>query len=408
MASISLSFCVTSRRHWLRSAGQSGRCKGRAVLRMAAQINPSGVDWPTTDTSQSSDLHRGILQHVIAGQQPITIPPRTTLSPTGFVNPTAYLLLLVPLRVNGEVVGLIEVYQRPHRGPATERGFLSYLLQTGELAESYLMRDRLRQLAERREWSVQLEQFLSHIHRQLRVDETAFAVVNESRRLSGMERVTLVLGTGRQCRVRAVSGLDSVDRRAEQVRHLAHLASRVMKGREPLWLETNHDDLPPQIEQQWNRYVDISHVRRCAIIPLYSPARQTEQREEHEPFGALIFEQSLQATADDQQVPRVTQLSHHGQLALHNALRHEQIFLLPLWRALGSLCDAIGGRHFSKSLAGAMLLVASILARNQRGHRLLDSRAWKDPAGLATHHFRSAKWRGHTGERKAWPDGSSG
>ncbi len=338
------------------TVGEQGR------LQIAARINTHPIDSQTPQPSAPTDAHLATLERVMATRQPIAVPPHSAASPPEIANPTGYLLLLVPLQVAGRVAGLIEVFQRPHRGPATERGFLSYLVQTGELAESYLTNEHLRGLAEQRAWSDQMERFLSEIHRHLGVDETAFAVVNEARRLCGVERVSLGLGQGRQCRLKAVSGLDNIDRRAEQVRQLGRVASRVMKGREPVWLETNHHDLPPQIEKEWNRYVDISHVRRCAILPLFPSPRHDDQTHESEPFGVLIFEQLLEAVSSEQQNRRIAQISRHSTLALHNALQHEQVFLLPLWQALGNVCEALGGRHFSKTLAAAVLLVASVMA----------------------------------------------
>ncbi len=332
-------------------------------LRIAARIHASQYSaensQPTAPAeSIPTDGHLATLQRVIATRQSIAIPPHTVASPSELANASDYLLLLVPLQVEGRVVGLIEVSQRPHRGPATERGYLSYLVQTGELAERYLRSEYLRRLSEHREWSDELERFLGEIHRQLGVDETAFAVVNEARRLCGVERVSLALGHGGACRLKTVSGLDNVDRRAEQVRQLARLASRVMKGREPVFLESNHHDLPPQIEKEWNRYVDISHVKRCAILPLQPSAPRDDQTCESEPFGVLIFEQLIEAVPTEQQDRRIRQLCRHSAGALQNALRYEQLFLLPVWRALGKVCEALGGRHFSKTLAAAVLLVA--------------------------------------------------
>ncbi len=332
---------------------------GHDELQAVTGIDPAQVGTIAPDASSSAP-HDAMLRQVMLKRQPTALPPGSVAADSPGANATPYLLLLVPLQVNGEMAGVIEVQQRPHRGPATERGYLNYLVQTAELAESFLLRDRLRRLTQQRQWSEQLQRFLSEIHRELSADATAFAVVNEARRLSGVDRVTLALGVGRECRVHAVSGLDNLERRAEQVRSLSRLAACALKGGEPLWLDTGHRELAPQVERVWNHYVDISHVRRCAVFPLCPPHSSGDVSERSRPFGALIFEQLLEALPDEERDQRVRQLSQHSALALHNALRHEQIFLLPLWRMLGSLCEAVGGRHFTKSLAVAILMMAAI------------------------------------------------
>lgn len=59
---------------------------------------------------------------------------------------------------------------------------------------------------------------------------TAYAIANEGRRIVGCERVSLVLWKRGRCEVLAVSGLDSLDRRAAQVKRLAELTRCVLKA----------------------------------------------------------------------------------------------------------------------------------------------------------------------------------
>ena len=334
----------------------------QGVPRPMAQIN-----WHTVTSSDTQELHPQLLDRALALGRPSARPPGSSSSPLDVANPTEYLLLLAPLRVEDKVVGLVEVFQRPHRGPATERGYLAFLVEMSELAGSYMRNEQLRRLSQHREWSEQLERFLAEVHRHLDVEGTAYSVVNEARRLTGVDRVSLAIGEGRRCHLKVVSGLDSIDRRADQVQQLARLSGRVMKGREPAWLETHQVDLPPQIEKDWNRYIDISHVRRCVILPLLPPESRDACGDSGSPFrgtpfGALIFEQLREAIPNPRQDRRIVQLSRHGAAALHNALEHEKLFLLPLWRALGGLCDALGGRHFAKTLLATIVFVAGAVA----------------------------------------------
>ncbi|MEE9534713.1 MAG: hypothetical protein V3W06_09840, partial [Acidimicrobiia bacterium] len=43
-------------------------------------------------------------------------------------NPTDFLLVLGPLKTDMEVIGVIEILQRPGAGPGTQRGYMRFLL----------------------------------------------------------------------------------------------------------------------------------------------------------------------------------------------------------------------------------------------------------------------------------------
>lgn len=323
--------------------------------RPAAQINLDAA--LTVDAQQG---HQRTLSTAMSSDGPQSIPPKFSGADPGWQNPTEHLLILIPLKVDGRVLGLVEVFQRPNRGPATERGYRRFLVQMCQMANSYLKSHSLRQLSDRHEWACQLETFISGVHQTLDVRPTAFAVVNDACRVLSCDRVSLALGTGRHCRVMTVSGLDSVDRRAEQIRRMKRLTARVVSAGEAIWLGSGEEELSPQIESEWSRYVDIAHVRRCGVVPLYQPTGDTSAVSE--PFGALIIENLSDATADEQLERRSLQIAHHSAAALWNSLKHERLFLMPLWRVLGTLCDTLFGEYFSKTLLFVTLLVSSVVA----------------------------------------------
>ncbi len=98
--------------------------------------------------------------------------------------------------------------------------------------------------------------------------QSAYAIVNEGRRLIGCDRVTLAVKDGGKLRVVAVSGLDTIDRRATEVRHLGKLAQAVAKTKEPLWHTAGSGEAAPQIDQHLQPYIDASHARLVAVLPL--------------------------------------------------------------------------------------------------------------------------------------------
>jgi len=313
-------------------------------------------------TVEQQAAHESLLRHVVDRRRPLALGPHRSAPESGACNATPHLALLAPLQINGHVRAIVEVFQQPRHHVATHRGYMAYLAEVCEFAEGFLRDQRLRELERQQQWSVQFERFLAGIHGGIRVEETAYTVVNEARRLAAVDRVALAWGTGRGCRVRVISGLDTVERRAEQVRRLGELAARIINLREPCRLSASGDNLPPQLETVWDAYVDISHVRQATIIPLVIAGSSDDEDNGSEPFGALVFEQFSETTLDRQQAMRIEQLGRHSALALENARQHENVFLMPLWRLLGNLCEALGGRYFLRTLLLILLGVTATIA----------------------------------------------
>ena len=146
-------------------------------------------------------------------------------------------------------------------------------------------------------------------------------------------------------RVKSVSGLDSIERRADQVKQLNLLAAAVIKAGQPLWYNDQHAALPPQLESKLQRYVDQSHTKMLAVIPLMEssddPAidEPNKKKKKPRPIGALIVEQLSDSRISDTTRQRVDVVVHHGQTALANANRYSSIFLMPLWQFLGKVCS---------------------------------------------------------------------
>jgi hypothetical protein len=109
------------------------------------------------------------------------------------------------------------------------------------------------------------------LHRGLDIRQTSYAIVNEGRRLIGCDRLTLAVCSGSKCRIEAVSGLDTLDRRAAELQGLARLATAVVQTAEPIWSDGS-EDFPPQIQAPLQAYVDRSHARLIGVLPLTTPA----------------------------------------------------------------------------------------------------------------------------------------
>ena len=344
-------------------------------LRLRYQINLKQTGLAERPAAQTQ--HHRLLQRVLAKGESTLIAPQSgaiesnsgaateEANPAEAANPTDFLLVLAPLMIDQKPVGLIEIFQRSATGPNTQQGYLRFLNQMGETGSRYLANHRIRSFAAQQQMWHQLEQFIRSIHQGLDSKKTVYTLANESRRLIDCDRVSVALGTGRNCRVQAVSGLDSIERRAGQVKQLNLLAAAVIKTGQPLWYNDQHDALPPQLETKLQRYVDQSHTKMLAVIPLVeareAPAidRPSKKKKNDKPIGALIVEQLSDSRISSTTQQRVDVVVHHGQLALTNANRYSSIFLMPLWRFLGKVSRIFNVEQRWKTAAVTLTLVAA-------------------------------------------------
>ncbi|MCA9119489.1 MAG: HlyD family efflux transporter periplasmic adaptor subunit [Planctomycetaceae bacterium] len=333
-------------------------------LQLDYQVNLPKAE--VVDDEASRHRHGRLLQNVIASGQPTLVPPQSGSTDGGEAgNSTDFLLILACLRVDQETIGVVEIFQRAGGGPTTQRGYLRFLVQMCEHASDFLKNRRLRHLGDRQSLWEQLEGFIRVAHQGLDSKATAYTIVNESRRLIQCDRVSIALRKGRKFVVEAVSGLDTIDRRATEVQQLGQLATIVAAAKRPLWYTGSNRDLPPQIEDPLHAYVDQAHAKMLAIVPLYPPTTEAElekSRQTQDAIGALIVEELASSRIDSGMSERIEIVAEHSASALANAIEHESLFLLPVWRAIGNAKWIVQARTLPKTIAVAAAVIAAVLS----------------------------------------------
>jgi len=317
--------------------------------------------------------HAELLKKVAdAGEPEIVAPHSQGLKDNQAGNPTDKLLILGPLIVNNETIGLVEILQRPGAGPTTQRGYLRFLMQMCDIASDFLTNEKIRSFASQQSMWSKFEQYIKSVHNGLDTKQTAYVIANEGRRVIDCDRVSVVLKKGRRCKVESVSGLDSIERRADQIKRLGSLAKTTIKGAAPIWYDGDDSQLPPQIEAKLQKYVDQSHSKMVAIVPLYRQLRGANENEgdvdqraakRGKPVGALIVEQLKDARITPDFRKRVDVVAEQAQTAITNSLEHNDILFLPLWKALGKLSSAMRGGRLIKALStiGVLCVVVAFL-----------------------------------------------
>jgi hypothetical protein len=359
---------------------------------VAALAAPGGAVWTINETGgiqldyqiniQQTGLigneiaqqqHGRLLQQVLGGSEGALIAPHsgtgeaTDNDENAAANPTDFLLVLAPVLNDQGPQGVIEIFQRAGARITTQRGYLRFLLQVCEFAGDFLKGRRLRHLSEKQTLWEQLETFTRTAHEKLDVRETAYTVANEGRRLIGCDRVSVAIRRGNRALIESVSGQDTFDKRSNVTVMLGKLATAVVRTGEDVWYSGDTSEMAPQVEAALDAYVDESHTKAIAILPLTEPqdeeAKFAEEEIDHTPpkvIGALIVEQMVDSRTPEGFLQRVEVVRTHSSSALTNALQYEGLFLMPVWRFLGKGTKLFRGRTLPKTLAALAGIIGAL------------------------------------------------
>jgi len=329
-------------------------------LELAYQINL--LETHLADSTENQNQHGRLLRRVMTSGQAILAAPHSgaTDEDEGG-NPTDFLLVLNPLKTDQETKGIVEVFQRPGAPVNVQKGYSRFLTQMCDLAGDFLKTRQLRHFNSRQVLWSQLENFTRIAHRSLDPRLTAYTIANEGRRLIDCDRVSVAIRKGRKCIIEAVSGQDTFDKRSNTVSMLARLATAVTATGEPVWYTGDTSFMAPQVEDAVQAYVDEAHSKTVAIIPLRRPQESPDEKELSPVIGALIVEQIEDSRPKEGLAQRIEVVSEHSATALANALEHNDLFLMPVWRALGKAQWVLKARTLPKTIAILSAVVGAIL-----------------------------------------------
>jgi multidrug efflux pump subunit AcrA (membrane-fusion protein) len=341
-----------------------------APAKLQYQVNMQQTGLAASPTAQAQ--HARLLGQIAGRGEPALVAPHSGAGggeadgEDAAANPTEYLLVVAPIRTDRGVDGLVEIFQRVGARPTTQKGYLRFLVNICEIAGEYLKTRRLRHFVTKQSLWEQLESFTAQVHTRLDSRQTAYTIANEGRRLIGCDRVTVVLRKGAGYAVEAISGQDAFDKRSNVVRLLRNLATVVARSGEDLWYSGDTTDLAPQVEKAVNEYVDESHTKQIAVLPLreIDPHADDKARppSRENMLGAIVIEQLVDSRPPDGLLQRVDVVRRHSATALTNAQSHEGLFLLPLWRTIGKSRVLVTARNLPKTILAAIALAAAVAA----------------------------------------------
>ena len=261
--------------------------------------------------------------------------------------------------VDKQVAGLLEILMDPTRRAAQQKSTLRFVSDLCDLAATYLKNRQMRQMmSQQRLWN-QLEGFTHQIHGSLDLKETAYAVVNDGKRLVGCDRLSVAHEDLRPDHGRG--GQRPGGRRAAV--QPGPRADAALQGGDPLGrgpgLHRQHRRLragPPRRPGDVRRRVGLEgRDRHAAAQARGRRAAEADGKENREkvPFGCLVAEQIGDELAPTDMHARTEVVSRHSSTALWNAQEHHKIFLKPVLKAMGSPWRMFRGRTLAKIARGA-------------------------------------------------------
>jgi hypothetical protein len=318
--------------------------QGNLQLQYQIQMQQVGLD----RTEEGRQGHDELLRQTVQNGKPVYLAPHSGSakadSTTGVAasNPTDYLLLLVPIIVNNQVAGLVEVCQAPDRHPSAIQGFMQFLTHMAELAARYMRHRMLGEMTGQQALWTQLETFARQVHVSLNPIETAYVVANEGRRLIDCDRVSVGIRQGKRTRIEAISGADVVERRSNLVQRMKALVDGVLKwGEKLVFTGVKDDSLPPDVYTALDSYLEESSSKLLVVMPLRDPR---EEDSKNPPRSAIVMECFEPSESQDQLIARMEIVGKHAAPALYNSVEHRRIPFRFVWMPLAAIQEGLGGK----------------------------------------------------------------
>ena len=303
--------------------------------------------------------HDALLGCMIQASQATIIPPNAAIEGVPNAgNPTNFSLIIAPLTVDKQVVGLVEILMDPTRKAAQQKSTLRFVGDLCGLADQYLKNRQMRQMmSQQRLWN-QLETFTHAIHGSLDMKEACFAVVNDGKKLVGCDRLSVALKVGGRTMIEAVSGQEVVEQRANLIRELTKLCKAVIRSGEDLVYTGNTEGFAPDLRDCLETYVDESGSKAIIVTILHRP--ETDTTKDKVPFGCIVAEQIGDELAPTDAHARCEVVARHASTALWNSSEYDRA-LLPILKLIGTPWRFFRGRTLAKIVAVLLGIVSIVL-----------------------------------------------
>ena len=286
--------------------------------------------------------------------------------------PPELALLVIPVKANGMPVAAVEIIQRGNISKEAREGYAQFIERMCAHATNFLERREAGEsvLKTHSFWG-DFEAALLDMHRHLDVMHVAGVAANDGKKLLEVNRLSVVEKRGKKCVVRATSGVDEVQKRADQTRSLARLAKEAIKLGEPVTFSGTVEGFGRKMNDLVDTHVRLSNARFLMLVPLFANDRKRDDLEPssdelrklkpRKAIGCLVIEQLTDGRPPADLPQRAALLADHTGAALHNARIVRQIPLFGVLRKSGAVTDWLHGRKLVKLLL-ALTAIAGVAA----------------------------------------------
>ncbi len=193
--------------------------------------------------------------------------------------------LYQPIEVEGRLVALLEFVVATDLSNQAAQSLSEIAATLAELSAGYLTRMELTHLRSNVSQYCDLIQAMDLMLASASLDEVAFNLANESRRLGDVGRVSVVLTQGRDAKTLSVSGVDEINRRSATVKLLERLVSTVKS--DTVKSDTVKSDT-----------VHVDYHGRLHAVPAESQSAMKDFVEETKATRVILFSTSRSETSE--------------------------------------------------------------------------------------------------------------
>lgn len=341
---------------------------GRPGAGIRPQVAAGGEELAKLDEPEVSQLNQKLVTDSLVLEQTAAYHASDEIG-----LPPELALLVIPVKASGMPVAAVEIIQRGNISKESREGYAQFIERMCAHATNYLERREAGEsvLQTHSFWS-DFEAALLDMQRYLDVKHVAGVAANDGKKLLEVNRLSVVEKRGKKCVVLATSGVDEVQKRADQTRSLAKLAREAIKLGEPIVFSGTVGEFGRKLNDLVDTHVRLSNARFLMLVPLFANDRKREDLEPsadelrklkpRKAIGCLIIEQLTDGRPPADLTDRANLLADHTGAALHNARMVRQIPLFGLLRKSGAIGDWLHGRKLVKLLLGTAAVAGVVAA----------------------------------------------
>ncbi len=337
---------------------------GNQEFQLVCEIRMEDIEFQSNANQRSSVLRalKDVVEHkrslVVSPVGPDLFPHSSTSAPgspveeSPITNFTPYPLFYVPLMVDQQAVGVLHIWQRPHRDPKTSQDFITFLTSVSAYAESYLKSRKIADLAREMQQQQKLLALSNALAGQLDENQIGVLATNHGREILGCDRCVLVSKRGEKWSVTSVTGVAQPQKKSSLVKALAALGESIPDSETKMFVRGDAERGSEEADACFSE----SNLHSVVAVPL--------KGKDGTRLGTFLAESAVKTPWPDALQRNVVQIGEPVANALGASREFHELPLLPVMQAAKRTKTALLGPKRNRLLAmiGAPVVALVLLA----------------------------------------------